>query len=539
MLQGAVIHRSVRAVLLSACCWIGLTPVPANAEATTTHLALTGLASRPYGDRPIVQGWVAVPDLPCPASPPDFPGGIVSIRLDGEHWYTSQLVFSSACVEGQSQATFDVDKELFPIGTHVVTAEHSGDGRYLPSASAPLTVTVTPQFSGSASPESAVVQVGVTNGIVTPNERWDCRLSVAQMSASPNVAPPAGLVFPYGVFNYGIDTCVHSSVPTPTPLSALRQRMLLKAPQALAAGASLLMYGPVQPGSFPQWYQLPARIKGSLAEAFLEDGGMGDQTGAGDGLISGFVAIAVPKALGLKLDVQGLWWAGANENGWGMSIGRSGDTLFNTFFVYDDNGRPQWIVMPGGTWDASFTSYTGSLYIPTGTWFGNYDASRLDVGAPVGAATITFSGSDAASLTYSVRGASGTKSLQKQIFATSGTIAGNFAGLWWGGAPQNGWGLSIHQQGGTLFNVWYTYDATGTAVWYVMPGGSWIAPRVYSGPLYRTRGSPWAGRVYDPARYTVELAGTMTLALDNESNGYLTYVIDGVDQTRSITRQPF
>jgi hypothetical protein len=396
-------------------------------------------------------------------------------------------------------------------------------------------VTVKPQFSGSASPDTGIVQVGVTTGILTPDERWDCRLSIAQMSAHPNVASPAALVFPYGFFNYGIDTCVHSGAPT----SALRQRMLLKAPQTLPTGASLWTYGPVQPGSFPQWYQLPARIKGSLAEAFLDDGGMGDQTAAGDGLISGFVAIAVPRALGLKLDVQGLWWAGANENGWGMSIGRSGDTLFNTFFVYDDNGRPQWIVMPGGTWDASFTSYTGALYIPTGTWFGNYDASRLNVDAPVGAATITFSGSDAASLTYSVRGATGTKSLQKQIFATSGSIAGNFAGLWWGGATQNGWGLSIHQQGGTLFNVWYTYDATGTAVWYVMSGGSWITPRVYSGPLYRTRGSPWAGRVYDPTRFTVEVAGRMTLALDSEIGGYLTYVIDGVEQTRAITRQPF
>jgi hypothetical protein len=538
MLHGASIHRSVRAFLLSACCWIGLAPMPANAETTTTHLALTGAASRPYGARPIVQGWVKVPDLPCPASPRDFPGGAVAIRLDGALWFTTPLSFQSTCVEGQSRGTFDVDKELFPIGTLTVTAEYSGDGRYLPSASAQLTVTVAPQFTGSASPDSGIMKVGVTNGAAAANERWDCRLSVAQMSAQSSVPTPAGLEFPFGFFNYGLDTCVHSWAG-PMPPSPLRQRMLLKAPRALPSGASLWFYGPVQPGAFPQWYDLKARIQGSLAETFLDDGGAGDQFGAGDGSISGFVAIAVPKTLGLKLDVQGLWWAGANENGWGMSIGRSGDTLFNTFFVYDDNGRPQWIVMPGGTWDASFTSYTGSLYIPTGTWFGNYDASRLNVGAPVGAATITFSGSDAASLTYSVRGTSGTKSLQKQIFATSAAIAGNYAGLWWGGATQNGWGLSIHQQGGVLFNVWYTYDATGTAVWYVMPGGSWIAPRVYSGPLYRTRGSPWAGRAYDPARLTVEPAGTMTIAFDNDSTAYVTYVLDGINATRSITRQPF
>jgi hypothetical protein len=37
----------------------------------------------------------------------------------------------------------------------------------------------------------------------------------------------------------------------------------------------------------------------------------------------------------------------------------------------------------------------------------------------------------------------------------------------------------------------------------------------------------------------IEPAGTMTLAFDNESNGYMTYVVDGVEQTRAVTRQPF
>jgi hypothetical protein len=62
---------------------------------------------------------------------------------------------------------------------------------------------------------------------------------------------------------------------------------------------------------------------------------------------------------------------------------------------------------------------------------------------------------------------------------------------------------------------------------------------VYAGPIYRTRGSPWAGRVYDPSRLVLELAGTVTLAFDSESNGYMTYTVDGVEQTRAITRQPF
>ena len=222
-----------------------------------------------------------------------------------------------------------------------------------------------------------------------------------------------------------------------------------------------------------------------------------------------------------------------------MSIARERDTLFVTFFVYDDTGRGEWIVMPGGTWNADYTVYTGALYIPRGSWLGNYDPSQLRVGDAVGTATLTFTADNAATLSYTVRGASGTKVMQKQNFAAGPTLGERFGGLWWGGLTQNGWGLSIHQQNTVLFNVWYTYDRSGAPVWYVMPGGRFVQPRVYAGPIYRTRGSPWAGRVYDPSRLVLELAGTMTLAFDSESNGYMTYTVDGVEQTRAITRQPF
>jgi hypothetical protein len=40
------------------------------------------------------------------------------------------------------------------------------------------------------------------------------------------------------------------------------------------------------------------------------------------------------------------------------------DLLFNVFYVYDSAGKPQWVVMPGGTWNAAFSAFTGPLYIP-------------------------------------------------------------------------------------------------------------------------------------------------------------------------------
>jgi hypothetical protein len=493
--------------------------------------------SIPYGEGLLGELGVAFLGLPCDWAIPNTPDGRIVTRDNGVEVARQGLLFyvGSSCVDSSFNASgFVVLPGNTRFGSHVISAEYTGTQAYEPS-SQQFTVEVTPHFTGAASAESGIVKVGLSRG------SYQCRLSVASMSPQSGIptAPAANAEYPHGFFTYEIDTCRYESVFMEPPPSENRQKLLLQYPQPVPAGATVWGYGPVGTNSFPQWYPLPASIDGAYVEVTLDDGGLGDQTPRGDGFLRGIVALAVPKTVHVKAEVEGLWWAGVQENGWGMSVARSGDALFNTFFVYDDSGRAQWIVMPAGTWNADFTSYTGDLYIPTGAWFGNYDASRLNVGGPVGAATLTFSSKDSATLVYTVRGASGTKTLQRQVFDTTGTIAGNFAGLWWGGAAQNGWGLSIAQQGDTLFNVWYTYDAAGHAAWYVMPGGSWITPRTYSGPLYRTRGSRWADRTYDPSQLVVERVGTMTIAFDNQNDAYLTYVIDGVEQTRSITRQPF
>ena len=539
MAQGATNRRVARLLQPLLAAWLVMCAGLAVAQTTTTHVALTGADSRPYGERPVARGWITVPDLPCSADPSQLPTGGASVRFNGVHAFTAPLLPTPRCVAGHIEMDFAIDDGLIRIGTHVLTAEFIGSGSYFGSISQPVTVTITPQFSGSATPTSGVVQVGITGDTGVAAERWNCRISAAQMTETAVVpaAPPVTIEFPYGYFNYQLDTCVFAGTP---PAGPVRQRLLLRAPATLPAGASLWTYGPKRTGEFPEWYELRTSVDGAYIEVIVEDGAAGDHTVLNDGFIRAFLAIAVPRVNRLLFDVQGLWWAGLQENGWGMSIARQRDTLFNTFFVYDDAGRGEWIVMPGGTWNADYTVYTGALYIPRGSWLGNYDASQLRVGDPVGTATLMFTANDAATLSYTVRGASGTKAMRKQHFiGGQPPITERLGGLWWGGLTQNGWGLSIHQQEGTLFNVWYTYDTAGNAVWFVMPGGSWILPRVYSGPIYRTRGSPWAGRTYDPSRLVIVPAGTMTLAFDNESNGYMTYVVDGVEQTRAITRQPF
>jgi hypothetical protein len=252
----------------------------------------------------------------------------------------------------------------------------------------------------------------------------------------------------------------------------------------------------------------------------------------------GMYKIAV--AAGGPANYQDLWWAGSQENGWGMSITQHGAMIFAAMYIDDEQGRPLWVVMPGGSWNPSFTAFSGALYIPTGSWFGNYDASRLVAGAPVGAATLTFTGPATATLDYTINGVPGRKAIQRQLFGPQdGTPVATFGDLWWGGTAQNGWGVAINQQYRTLFSVWYTYDPNGRTVWYVIPGGTWTAANVFTGTAYRTTGSPWLGVPYDPAALAPQPVGSVTFTFTSPDTATMSYSVDGVTQSKAIVRQPF
>jgi Divergent InlB B-repeat domain/Cytochrome C oxidase, cbb3-type, subunit III len=262
-----------------------------------------------------------------------------------------------------------------------------------------------------------------------------------------------------------------------------------------------------------------------------------------------------------------MWWAGDAENGWGMAITQHqpSNIQFNAFYVYEANGLPTWYVMPGGSWNANFTVFTGALYRPTGAKLDNFITGNIAVGASVGTATLTFKSSSTATFAYTINGVSATKNIERQIFGPPDTAPVLQVGdLWWGGDTQNGWGFTFAQQNRTLFGVWYTYGATCTgtnigcaATWYVMPGGAWgttpATANTYTGAIYSTVGSPWLGTVFDKNAVKVTPAGTVTVTFTPDvagsttgksSNATLTYTFTagpfaGTTQTKQITRQGF
>jgi hypothetical protein len=251
------------------------------------------------------------------------------------------------------------------------------------------------------------------------------------------------------------------------------------------------------------------------------------------------VDLTVNAAASGPQDYTDMWWVGPSENGWGVSITQHGSIQFAVLFVYDDSGRPIFYAMPGGTWNQAQTAFTGQLYLPTGTPFSAYDASQWRANAPVGIATIAFTSANTATLSYTIGNRSGTKQITRQLFgADDGQPKLQVNDLWWGDTIENGWGINIAQQGRQLFPVWYTYNSQGNATWFAVPGGTWNG-NVFTGDIYSTTSSAWLGVQYVPGSFAVNKVGTMTLTFTDQSNAVMTYTVNGLTQSKTITRQPY
>jgi len=233
-----------------------------------------------------------------------------------------------------------------------------------------------------------------------------------------------------------------------------------------------------------------------------------------------------------------LWW-NPSESGWGLSITQHNSTLFAAWYVYDANGQPTWLVMPGGVWTTG-SSITGALYSTTGPpSTGPFDAARV-ANTQVGSATLTFSAADRGVLSYTVNGVSGTKAIQRQDFGVAdNTPVSSYADLWWK-ASEPGWGLSVNQQYRTLFSVIYTYGTSGQPVWYVMPGGAWSG-NTYSGALYATSmpAFNYYSSAFNANGVSVRAVGSMSLQFSDNNTATLTYTVDGQTFTKAITRESF
>jgi len=116
----------------------------------------------------------------------------------------------------------------------------------------------------------------------------------------------------------------------------------------------------------------------------------------------------------------------------------------------------------------------------------------------------------------------------------------NFEGAWWA-APagaESGWGLTLGHQDDAIFTTWFTYDANGKAMWLSMSAFR-TDVMTYTGTLYRTNGPSITSAGFDTSRVQRTEVGTGTLTFSDGNNGTFSYTVDGVSQSKPLTRMVF
>ena len=169
-------------------------------------------------------------------------------------------------------------------------------------------------------------------------------------------------------------------------------------------------------------------------------------------------------------------------------------------------------------------------------------------GTAVGSGTLTFTDIDTGTFAYTVNGITQTKPITREVFGqlpmctfgiqTDLTLAYNYQDLWWA-APagsESGWGVNLTHQGDIIFATWFTYDLDRTPLWLAVTAPK-TAAGTYSGTLYRTTGPAFNAVPFLSANVKATAVGTATFTFTDGNNGTFAYTVNGVTQTKAITRE--
>ena len=128
----------------------------------------------------------------------------------------------------------------------------------------------------------------------------------------------------------------------------------------------------------------------------------------------------------LATNYTDLWWAkpAASESGWGINLNHEGDTIFATWFTYDLDRAPLWLVVTAQKKSAGV--YSGDLYETSGARFDAFDPTQVTA-TKVGTATFTFAEGNDATFQYTVQlpgmasPVTQAKPITREVFSPYGT----------------------------------------------------------------------------------------------------------------------
>jgi hypothetical protein len=188
-------------------------------------------------------------------------------------------------------------------------------------------------------------------------------------------------------------------------------------------------------------------------------------------------------------NVTGLWW-NANESGWGLTLTHQANLVFVAMYTYDGAGAQRWytssncIVSGDGCSGDLYAATGGSA--PTSPWNPSLTLTK------VGVFTAKFSDLNTGTISYSINGANGTKSITRFTWGTQTPPASPIA---WSLAPELNAGMpagvAVYRGNGlgadALRAIYATFDpaANPNVEWNVVS----VAPGAKT-PLEFAQGEP-------------------------------------------------
>jgi len=234
-----------------------------------------------------------------------------------------------------------------------------------------------------------------------------------------------------------------------------------------------------------------------------------------------------PIALGTDL------WFNPAQPGWGLSIVQHETyQMFVVWFTYDDQGRPTWRFIPGGTWIDNNT-FVGTVYVssvpPRDFFISPFVAPTV---VPMGTAQLRFTDANSGEATFTLADRVVRQPISRMAFGPIARTQRAMADLWFNPA-QSGWGIGVHQQYSTVFATWFLYDNDGSPTWLFMPDAA-SADGYVSGNVYRANTSP--GAPYEAREITVTRTGVASLSAAAQTMTATIFLRSWASQ---ITRLPF
>ena len=120
---------------------------------------------------------------------------------------------------------------------------------------------------------------------------------------------------------------------------------------------------------------------------------------------------------------------------------------------------------------------------------------------------------------------------------TTSTSISPMTGLW-NNPNEDGWGTMIIQQYDMMFVTMYTYDGSGSPIWYVASACAVSNDRC-SGSLYRVNGGTAPTVAWNGAGKVVTQVGSVTISFSDLNTGSMALTINGVSSTKSFSRSIF